>query len=71
MATITSGDISEREGEVLAAVGEHLSNAEIENYLRTEQPYDCAGSAKSLSPAAAKWRCKTGTLLYGAWDGAA
>lgn len=25
----------------------HLSNAEIEAYLRTEQPYDCAGSAKS------------------------
>jgi len=24
-----------------------LSDAEIENYLRAEQPYDCAGSAKS------------------------
>ncbi len=24
-----------------------LSNEEIENYLRAEQPYDCAGSAKS------------------------
>ena len=24
-----------------------LSDAEIENYLRREQPYDCAGSAKS------------------------
>ena len=24
-----------------------LNNAEIENYLRAEQPYDCAGSAKS------------------------
>jgi len=24
-----------------------LSNAEIENYLRAETPYDCAGSAKS------------------------
>lgn len=24
-----------------------LSEAEIEHYLRTEQPYDCAGSAKS------------------------
>ena len=24
-----------------------LSNAEIENYLQAEQPYDCAGSAKS------------------------
>ena len=26
-----------------------LSDAEIENYLRAEQPYDCAGSAKSES----------------------
>ena len=25
----------------------NLSDAEIETYLRTEQPYDCAGSAKS------------------------
>ena len=25
----------------------HLSDAEIERYLRAEQPYDCAGSAKS------------------------
>ena len=25
----------------------HLSDAEIEAYLRKEQPYDCAGSAKS------------------------
>jgi septum formation protein len=25
----------------------HLSDAEIERYLRLEQPYDCAGSAKS------------------------
>jgi septum formation protein len=24
-----------------------LSDARIENYLRAEQPYDCAGSAKS------------------------
>jgi septum formation protein len=24
-----------------------LSDAEIEHYLRAEQPYDCAGSAKS------------------------
>ena len=24
-----------------------LSDGEIENYLRAEQPYDCAGSAKS------------------------
>jgi septum formation protein len=25
----------------------NLSDDEIENYLRIEQPYDCAGSAKS------------------------
>ena len=25
----------------------HLTDAEIERYLRVEQPYDCAGSAKS------------------------
>jgi septum formation protein len=25
----------------------HLSDSEIESYLRAEQPYDCAGSAKS------------------------
>jgi septum formation protein len=25
----------------------HLADAEIEHYLRTEQPYDCAGSAKA------------------------
>ena len=25
----------------------HLDDAEIEHYLRTEQPYDCAGSAKA------------------------
>lgn len=25
----------------------HLSDAEITHYLRTEEPYDCAGSAKS------------------------
>ena len=33
----------------LASVGvsfRQLSDAEIEHYLRTEQPYDCAGSAK-------------------------
>jgi septum formation protein len=24
-----------------------LTDAEIENYLRAEEPYDCAGSAKS------------------------
>lgn len=34
---------------LLAPVGVHfrmLPDAEIEHYLRTEQPYDCAGSAK-------------------------
>jgi septum formation protein len=25
----------------------HLSDSEIESYLRAEEPYDCAGSAKS------------------------
>jgi septum formation protein len=36
-------------GQALAAVGvsfRSLSADEIEHYLRTEQPYDCAGSAK-------------------------
>lgn len=36
----------------LAAVNvkfRQLSDAEIESYLRTEQPYDCAGSARSES----------------------
>lgn len=36
--------------EALAAVRvhfRHLDASEIENYLRAEQPYDCAGSAKS------------------------
>jgi len=36
-------------GSALAPVSVHfrdLSDAEIERYLRTEQPYDCAGSAK-------------------------
>jgi septum formation protein len=36
-------------GQALAAVGvsfRQLSADEIEHYLRTEQPYDCAGSAK-------------------------
>ena len=35
---------------LLAAVAvtfRRLSDAEIEHYLRTEEPYDCAGSAKS------------------------
>lgn len=38
------------EAQELAAVRvrfRDLSDAEIEAYLRTEQPYDCAGSAKS------------------------
>ena len=30
-----------------ACVFRDLSDAEIERYLRAEQPYDCAGSAKS------------------------
>jgi septum formation protein len=37
-------------GEAMAPVQvtfRTLSDAEIERYLRTEQPYDCAGSAKS------------------------
>lgn len=36
-------------GEALAPVTVHfrmLTDAEIEHYLRAEQPYDCAGSAK-------------------------
>ncbi|MBC7733799.1 MAG: Maf family protein, partial [Bacteriovorax sp.] len=37
----------------------NLTDAEIEHYLRTEQPYDCAGSAK----------CETlGTALPDATD---
>jgi septum formation protein len=38
------------EGQALAPVTvrfRELSDAEIEHYLRAEQPYDCAGSAKS------------------------
>jgi septum formation protein len=31
----------------VSVVFRQLSDAEIENYLRAEQPYDCAGSAKS------------------------
>ena len=31
----------------VAVVFRDLGDAEIEHYLRTEQPYDCAGSAKS------------------------
>jgi septum formation protein len=31
----------------VSVVFRDLSDAEIEHYLRTEQPYDCAGSAKS------------------------
>lgn len=37
-------------GESLAPVKvqfRHLTDSEIENYLRAEKPYDCAGSAKS------------------------
>lgn len=39
-------------GEVLVPVTvrfRRLGDAEIEHYLRTEQPYDCAGSARSES----------------------
>ena len=39
-------------GEDLAAVAVQfleLGDDEIEHYLRTEQPYDCAGSARSES----------------------
>lgn len=32
---------------VVRVVFRDLTDAEIERYLRTEQPYDCAGSAKS------------------------
>jgi septum formation protein len=32
---------------VVRVVFRHLSDEEIETYLRIEQPYDCAGSAKS------------------------
>ncbi|MDP2417764.1 MAG: Maf family nucleotide pyrophosphatase [Hydrogenophaga sp.] len=32
---------------VVRVVFRDLSDTEIENYLRAEQPYDCAGSAKS------------------------
>lgn len=32
---------------VVSVVFRELSDAEIERYLRIEQPYDCAGSAKS------------------------
>jgi septum formation protein len=40
------------ESALLAAVQvsfRHLNDAEIERYLRLEEPYDCAGSAKSES----------------------
>ena len=32
---------------MVSVVFRHLNDAEIERYLRAEQPYDCAGSAKS------------------------
>ena len=31
----------------MRVVFRHVSDAEIEDYLHAEQPYDCAGSAKS------------------------
>lgn len=40
------GFVGERLAEVRASFRD-LSDREIENYLRAEQPYDCAGSAKS------------------------
>ena len=43
------GEPSSFEGEALAPVTvrfRSLGEAEIEHYLQTEQPYDCAGSAK-------------------------
>lgn len=40
------GFVGERLAEVRASFRD-LSDTEIENYLRAEQPYDCAGSAKS------------------------
>ena len=45
---VVRGDIGFQQ-TLLAPVGvrfRDLSDAEIEHYLRTEQPYDCAGSAK-------------------------
>ena len=47
---VASGGAAGFEGESLAPVTvrfRKLSQAELEHYLRTEQPYDCAGSAKS------------------------
>ncbi|MGA2549841.1 MAG: Maf family nucleotide pyrophosphatase [Burkholderiaceae bacterium] len=47
--------IDTREGRILEDVAEvtvrfrQLTPAELENYLQREQPYDCAGSAKSES----------------------
>lgn len=43
---LESGFIQQDIAAVRVVFGD-LSDAEIENYLRIEQPYDCAGSAKS------------------------
>ncbi|MEI7784901.1 MAG: Maf family nucleotide pyrophosphatase [Betaproteobacteria bacterium] len=43
---LAQGFAGERLAEVRVRFRD-LSDAEIENYLRAEQPYDCAGSAKS------------------------
>jgi predicted house-cleaning NTP pyrophosphatase (Maf/HAM1 superfamily) len=38
-----------------------LDDAEIERYLQAEQPYDCAGSAKSEGLGIACWQPSTAT----------
>jgi septum formation protein len=52
---IGSDQVAELDGAAIGKPGTHervtvrfraLSDAEIEHYLRIEQPYDCAGSAK-------------------------
>lgn len=48
MAVVRARDARERSDVVPTVVRMRiLTEAEIERYLRTEQPYDCAGSAKS------------------------
>jgi septum formation protein len=46
MVCLASGFSQEALAPVMVKFRE-LSDAEIENYLQTEKPYDCAGSAKS------------------------
>jgi septum formation protein len=43
----SSTGFAQTELHSVAVVFRHLSDAEIERYLRLEQPYDCAGSAKA------------------------